>query len=82
MGTDAPLEALADQLGDGQWLLLLDNLEQVVEAAADLGELLARIRLALGPDRFDEVFAAGSRLDRREAVAAARDRRGAGTAAS
>jgi predicted ATPase len=41
-GTDAPLEALAEHLGDGRWLLLLDNLEQVTEAAGDLGELLAR----------------------------------------
>ena len=36
------LEALADVFGDGVWLLVLDNLEQVVQAAADLGELLAR----------------------------------------
>jgi predicted ATPase/class 3 adenylate cyclase len=41
-GTDAPLEALAEQLGDGRWLLVLDNLEQVIEVAGDLGELLAR----------------------------------------
>jgi predicted ATPase len=40
--TDVPLEALAEQLGDGRWLLILDNLEQVVEVACDLGELLAR----------------------------------------
>jgi len=38
----SPLEALADVFGDGTWLLVLDNLEQVVQAAADLGELLAR----------------------------------------
>ena len=37
-----PLEAVAERLGDEQWLLILDNLEQVVGAAADLGELLAR----------------------------------------
>jgi predicted ATPase len=41
-GTDAPLEALAEHLGDGRWLLILDNLEQVLEVAGDLGELLAR----------------------------------------
>ena len=41
-GTDSPLEALAETLGDDGWLLILDNLEQVVEAARDLGELLAR----------------------------------------
>jgi predicted ATPase len=37
-----PLEAVADRLGDERWLLILDNLEQVVGAGADLGELLAR----------------------------------------
>jgi tetratricopeptide (TPR) repeat protein len=41
-GTGAPAEALAEMFGDGAWLLILDNLEQVVQAAADLGELLAR----------------------------------------
>src|SRR5215472_9454576 len=40
-GTGAPLQALAEQLGDGQWLLILDNLEQVVSAAGELDELLA-----------------------------------------
>ena len=41
-GTRAPLEALAEQLGDGRWLLVLDNLEQVIDVAGDLDELLAR----------------------------------------
>jgi predicted ATPase len=41
-GTSSPVEALAEQLGDGRWLLILDNLEQVVQVASDLGELLAR----------------------------------------
>jgi predicted ATPase/class 3 adenylate cyclase len=41
-GTGAPLQALAEQLGDGAWLLVLDNLEQVTSAARDLDELLAR----------------------------------------
>jgi predicted ATPase len=41
-GADAPVEALAETFGDGAWLLVLDNLEQVVQAAPDLGELLAR----------------------------------------
>jgi predicted ATPase len=41
-GTGAPLEALAETFGDGAWLLVLDNLEQVVQVAPDLGELLAR----------------------------------------
>jgi predicted ATPase len=38
----SPLEALAGTFGEGAWLLVLDNLEQVVQAAAGLGELLAR----------------------------------------
>jgi predicted ATPase len=41
-GTDVPRQALAEQLGDGHWLLILDNLEQVIEVAGDLVELLAR----------------------------------------
>jgi predicted ATPase len=41
-GTGAPLQALAEQLGDGAWLLILDNLEQAIGAARDLDELLAR----------------------------------------
>jgi predicted ATPase len=42
MGAGPPLQALAEQLGDDAWLLILDNLEQVVEVARDLGEVLAR----------------------------------------
>ena len=38
----SPLEALAETFGDGAWLLILDNLEQVVGVARDLGELLVR----------------------------------------
>jgi predicted ATPase len=41
-GVDSPLQALAEILGDDPWLLILDNLEQVVNAAGDLGELLTR----------------------------------------
>ena len=41
-GAGSPVQALAERLGDGAWLLILDNLEQVVQAAPDLGELLAR----------------------------------------
>jgi hypothetical protein len=44
--------------------------------------LVAQLSQALGADRFDEVFAAGARLNLQEAVAAVRDRRGAGTRAS
>ena len=38
----SPLEALAETFGDAAWLLILDNLEQVVQVGRDLGELLAR----------------------------------------
>jgi predicted ATPase len=41
-GTGSPLEALAETFADSAWLLVLDNLEQVVQVAPDLGELLAR----------------------------------------
>jgi predicted ATPase len=40
-GTATPLRALMERLGNASWLLVLDNLERVVEAAADLEELLA-----------------------------------------
>ena len=40
-GAGSPLQALAEQFGDDRWLLILDNLEQVVGVAGDLGELLA-----------------------------------------
>jgi predicted ATPase/class 3 adenylate cyclase len=42
VGTRAPLEALAEQLGEDRWLLVLDNLEQVIDVAGDLVELLTR----------------------------------------
>jgi predicted ATPase len=42
VGTHSPLLAVVERLGDGRWLLILDNLEQVVDAARDLDELLAR----------------------------------------
>jgi hypothetical protein len=45
-------------------------------------ELVAQIRPALGMERFDQAFAAGSELDQQQAVAAARDLPGAGTPAS
>jgi len=41
-GAGSPLQALAEIFGDDRWLLILDNLEQVVNAAGDLGQLLAR----------------------------------------
>ena len=47
-GAGSPAEALAETFGDGAWLLILDNLEQVAQAAPRLGELLARCpRLAI-----------------------------------
>jgi predicted ATPase len=41
-GTDSPLQVLVEQLGGNRWLLILDNLEQVLDVAGDLAELLAR----------------------------------------
>jgi predicted ATPase len=41
-GTGPAVGALAETFGDGAWLLILDNLEQVIQAAAGLGDLLAR----------------------------------------
>ena len=41
-GTGSPVEALTETFGDGAWLLILDNLEQVAGVARDLGKLLAR----------------------------------------
>lgn len=40
-------------------------------------ELVTQIRDALGTDRFDEMFAAGSRLSRQQALAVAYDQDGA-----
>jgi hypothetical protein len=41
-GAGVPVQAVAEVSGDGAWLLILDNLEQVIGVARDLGELLAR----------------------------------------
>jgi predicted ATPase/class 3 adenylate cyclase len=43
-GAGSPLQALAEWFGGDRWLLILDNLEQVVSAAGELAELLARCR--------------------------------------
>jgi predicted ATPase len=40
--TGSSLEALAEHLGDDPWLLVLDNMEQVVDAGPDLDDLLSR----------------------------------------
>jgi predicted ATPase len=45
-------------------------------------EWMAELRTALGSDRFDQVYAAGFRLNQREAVAAVRHQHGASTAVS
>jgi hypothetical protein len=65
-------EGLRRRVGLGMWPLL----------RREEAELVAQVRQALGADRFNQVFAAGARLNRREAVAAVRDRRGASTQAS
>jgi tetratricopeptide (TPR) repeat protein len=58
------------------------GLRSLVALRQGEAELVAQVRQALGADRFEEVFAAGARLSQQEAVAAVRDRRGAGAAAS
>ena len=45
-------------------------------------QMVAQIRQALGADRFDQGFAAGVRLSRRQAIAAVHDAPSIGTAAS
>jgi hypothetical protein len=50
--------------------------------AGGKAELVAQIRQTLGEDRFDEMFTAGTQLNRRQARAAALGRHGPGTAAS
>ena len=39
-------------------------------------ELMTKLRQALGADRLDQMFSAGSRLNQQQAVAAVQDRRG------
>jgi predicted ATPase len=41
-GTDSPMQTLTERFSDDAWLLVLDNLEQVVGAGPDLAELLTR----------------------------------------
>ena len=45
-------------------------------------QMVAQIRQALGADPFDQNFAAGVRLSRQQAIAAARDPRSTGAVAS
>jgi len=42
LGGTSAVEALAERFGETPWLLILDNLEQVVDAAPDLDALLTR----------------------------------------
>ncbi len=65
-------EGLRQRVGLRAW-----PLQQQGEA-----QMVAQIRQALGADRFDQEFAAGVRLNRQQAVAAVRDPRSTGTAAS
>jgi predicted ATPase len=41
-GARSPLDALVERFGDDSWLLVLDNMEQVIDTAGELGELLTR----------------------------------------
>jgi ATP/maltotriose-dependent transcriptional regulator MalT len=65
-------EGLRQRVGLRTWPLL----------RREEAELVAQVRQALGVDRFGQEYAAGARLSQQEAVAAVRDRRGAGSAAS
>jgi hypothetical protein len=49
---------------------------QVFTSLTGEAQMVAEIRQALEPDRFDQAFGAGSRLGQQEAVAAVRDHRG------
>ena len=40
--SDTPMQALVERVGDDRWLLILDNLEQVLGVAGELDELLSR----------------------------------------
>ena len=87
----AAFARLAFVEGDAQRAALLagaaDGLRRRVGLRAwpllrrDEDKLIAQVRQALGADEFDHPYAAGFRLSQHEAVAAVRDRRGAGSAA-
>jgi len=73
--------------GDPEWAAQMAGAAEGLRRRAGLrawpvlrqgdAELAAKVRQALGPGRFDQVFAAGTRLTQQEAVAAARDRHSA-----
>ena len=85
------LAQLALVAGDGERAALLAGAAEGLRQRVGLrawplqrqgeAQMVAQIRQALDPDRFDQAFAAGARLSRREAVAAVRDRGGAVTTA-
>jgi ATP/maltotriose-dependent transcriptional regulator MalT len=85
------LAQLAFVGGDGERAALVAGAAEGLRRRAGLrawplqrqgeAQMVAQIRQALDLDRFEEVFAAGARLSRREAVAAAQSRRGAVTTA-
>jgi hypothetical protein len=85
----AALARWALAAGDPEWAALLAGAAEGLRRRAGLrawpvlrqgeAELAAQARQALKPGRFDQVFAAGTRLTQREAVAAARDRHSAST---
>jgi len=76
----AELRELVERF-DVSWLAAWSRV-QLATLAVIGGQLEeARVRRALGADRFEALFAAGARLTLREAVAAIRDRRGASTTA-
>lgn len=56
-------ESLRERWGHRQWPALRPGED----------ELRTQIRAALGPDRFKDVFAAGTELTQREAIAVARE---------
>jgi hypothetical protein len=65
-------EGLLERIGLRPWSMLRRGED----------ELRAQLRAALGPDRFEDVFAAGTRLNEREAIAVAREPLGAGAPTS
>jgi hypothetical protein len=75
--------------GDGERAVLLAGAAEGLRQRVGLrawplqrqgeAQMVAQIRRAVDADRFDQGFGAGTRLNRREAVAAVRDQQGAGT---
>jgi tetratricopeptide (TPR) repeat protein len=86
------LAQLAFVEGDGERAALLTGAAEGLRQRVGLrawplqqqgeAQMVVQFRQALDADRFDQVFAAGTQLNRREVIAAVRDWRGAGTATS